>query len=79
MKHEYENNIKCPYCNWEDKDSWELQEDEDIVTCGSCEKDFNVTRDIEVTYSTSKIKCEENNHNFIYDHKHIQKRSFEDK
>lgn len=64
MKHEYENNIKCPYCNWEDGDSWEFGEDYGTATCGSCSKEFNVTRNVEVTYSTSRIECEDGKHNY---------------
>lgn len=60
MEHINENNIKCPYCDWEDKDSWEFGEDSGTYTCGSCEKEFNVERNVEVTYSTSRIDCEEN-------------------
>lgn len=59
MEHKYENNIKCPYCNWEDQDSWEFQDDEGIQICGNCEEEFNVERNVEVTYSTSRIDCEE--------------------
>ena len=76
MAHEYEKLIKCPYCNYEDQDSWEFTEDEETqVTCGRCEKDFNVSRQIEVTYSTSKIDCEVN-HNFLVDSRHIFKKKF---
>lgn len=57
MEHNYESNIKCPYCDWEDEDSWEFGEDEGTVTCGRCDEEFNVVREIEVTYSSSKIDC----------------------
>lgn len=60
MEHKHEDNIICPYCNYEDQDSWEFQEESGTQICGSCEKEFNVSRDIEVTYSTSRIDCEEN-------------------
>lgn len=59
MEHKYESNIKCPYCDWEDKDSWEFGQDNGIQTCGRCEEEFNVERQIEVTYTTSRIDCEE--------------------
>jgi len=60
MKHEYEDNIKCPYCDYEDNDSWEFTDEEGEYTCGECGEEFNVSRNIEVTYSTSRIDCEEN-------------------
>ena len=79
MEHKYEKNIKCPYCDWEDQDSWEFNEDSGVVNCGGCEKEFNVTRDIEVTYSTSRINCEENEteHDYQYESSFISKRKHE--
>ena len=76
MEYNNEQNIKCPYCGWEDNDSWEYDEDESIVSCGSCEKEFNATREIEVTYSTSRIKCKEGKHNYQLDTYHVQKRKY---
>ena len=79
MEHKYESNIKCPYCDWEDNDSWEFTEDSGTHTCGSCEKEFNVTRDIEVTYSTSRINCEEEGkkHNYQLENHFISKQEFD--
>ena len=50
-------------------------------TCGSCEKEFNVEREVEVTYSTSRIDCEENGneHNYEFDSVFVFKRKFEGK
>lgn len=64
MKHEYEQYIKCPYCDYEDLDSWEFDEEDAVVECKSCEKEFNVSRDVEVTYSTTRISCQDNNHKY---------------
>lgn len=64
MEHTYENQIKCPYCDWEDRDSWEFTEDEGEQTCGKCEKEFNVTRNVDITYSTSRISCKEGAHRY---------------
>ena len=77
MEHKYEKNIKCPYCDWEDQDSWEFTEDSGTWTCGSCEKEFNVDREIEVTYSTSRIKCEETEHDYQFESVFETKRKFE--
>ena len=50
MEHKYESNIKCPYCDWEDQDSWEFGEDSGTHTCGSCgrvnERDFLASNNI---------------------------------
>lgn len=40
MKHLHENNIKCPYCDWEDQDSWEFGEDSGAHTCDRCEEEY---------------------------------------
>ena len=79
MKHDYEHNIKCPYCDWEDHDSWEFGEDEGMLTCGNCEKEFNVVRNIEVTYSTTRINCEENGaeHDYQFESVFIRNQKFE--
>lgn len=73
MEHKYKINITCPYCEYEDKDSWEFNEDEGEQTCGKCEKDFNVTREVTVTYSTSRIECEEGKHKYKIEDFHIKK------
>jgi transposase-like protein len=50
-----EPNIKCPYCGWENHDSWEVGADSGKYDCGSCEKAFDYERDVQVTYSTHKL------------------------
>lgn len=79
MEHKYESNIKCPYCNYEDEDSWEFDQDEGTYTCRSCEEEFNVVKEIEVTYSTSMISCEEKDkeHEYELDYYFVSKRSYE--
>lgn len=79
MEHTCENNIKCPYCDYEWQDSWEFEEDSGTHTCGSCAKEFNVERHVEVTYSTSRIDCEENGseHNYEFESVFISKRKYE--
>lgn len=78
MEHLNERNIKCPYCNWEDNDSWEMQDYSDMRTCGDCGKEFNVERNIEITYSTFRINCEESDgdHNYQFDCVFKSKRKF---
>lgn len=79
MEHKYEPNIKCPYCDWEDNDSWEFTEDSGTHTCGNCENEFNVTREIGITYCTSRIDCEEkgNKHDYQFESVFMKKQKFE--
>jgi len=69
MAYDNEDNIKCPYCGYEDQDSWEFDQDSGVHGCGDCGKEFNVERDIAITYSTKKIDCKENQneHNYKFD------------
>jgi len=79
MEHKYQKEITCPYCNHEEFDSWQFTEESGLHACGSCEREFNVSRDIEVTYSTSKIDCEDNEsqHDYGYESAFVSKRKFE--
>lgn len=79
MVHNYESNIKCPYCDWEDNDSWEFGKDSGTYTCGDCGKEFNVERNVEITYSTTRINCEEkgNKHDYQFESVFIRKSKFE--
>jgi len=69
MKH-----IKCPYCGLEDNESYEFDQEDGTVECVDCEKEFNVSRTIEITYSTSKIACEDDEHDYKIDCYFISKR-----
>jgi len=57
---DYTREAVCPYCGWENSDSWELRLDGDgdstTIKCGECEKEFKVYLNLEVTYSTEKIE-----------------------
>ena len=81
MEHRRENSIKCPYCDWEDKDSWEFSEDSGTCTCGDCGKEFNVEREVEITYSTSKIDCGEKGiaHNYKFRSVFERKQKYENR
>ena len=66
-EYDMENNIKCPHCGYENPDSWELGgEDgyEDIITCGSCEKEFNMSVSVSVTYSSWVSDCADRGHEY---------------
>lgn len=55
----YTDELTCPYCGYEDRDSWECREDDGEATCGHCEKDYSYIRNVEVTYTTTEIcTCE---------------------
>lgn len=79
MKHTNEQNVKCPYCDSENEDSWELSEDSGTCFCGNCHKEFNYTRELTAVYHSSRINCEESNgkHNYQYDLSFESKRKHE--
>jgi transcription elongation factor Elf1 len=57
----YTSNIVCPYCGHEDRDSWEVDfgpgmEGDTRVWCGNCDEEFNVSRNVEVSYTSFPIK-----------------------
>lgn len=57
----YTSNIVCPHCGHEDRDSWEVDfgpslDGDTTVYCGRCEEEFNVSRNVEVSYTSFPIK-----------------------
>ena len=63
MRYETERteNIVCPYCGYEDRDSWEVDfgpgfDGDTTVVCGSCEQEFYASRMVDVCYTTKKLK-----------------------
>jgi len=60
----YTPNIICPYCGYEDHDSWEhnndLEDGPQVIFCGDCGEEFWCQMDIEVTYLTKKIEGTKN-------------------
>ena len=61
IDHDNTNNLVCPYCGYEDRDSWEVypgEEDLEVCECGSCGKEFRAWRNISITYSTEKLDDE---------------------
>ncbi len=49
---DYTDEIVCPHCGYEHSDSFEMSEGEQ--ECRDCGRPFEVTRDVQVTYSTTK-------------------------
>lgn len=58
----YKDEITCPYCGWEDGDSWESLEDGEME-CGECEKTFAYTSEREIHYTSY---CTDGNHKFVH-------------
>ncbi len=79
IEHEYTDNVVCPYCGYEDEDSWELDDDSGETECGSCDKKFEYSRNRSVDYCTSKIQCEEGKHEYVFDSEHVHYSDFSDK
>jgi DNA-directed RNA polymerase subunit RPC12/RpoP len=54
--------IVCPYCFFEESDSWEYNNDleygEIEIQCPECSKTFTVNMNVTVKYSTTKIDKE---------------------
>ena len=58
INHEFTDEIVCPYCGNECRNSWEFS-DEDRYECDECGKEFFHTRNVSIDYSTEKIcKCD---------------------
>jgi len=58
-KYEYVNFITCPYCGYEDQDSWkEHMDDGDHIktNCQSCGKEFRVQCDISIKYTSEPLE-----------------------
>jgi DNA-directed RNA polymerase subunit RPC12/RpoP len=52
---EYEKEMICPYCGYENTDSFEfIDEGEGVRICGRCGRDFEFTVNVSITYSTKK-------------------------
>lgn len=57
IDHEYTDNLICPYCGYEDQDSWELSESSDNYTCGDCSKNFTYNSSVSRTFTSQKADC----------------------
>lgn len=66
IDHEYTREIVCPYCGQKERDSWEFHDNYGTTECGSCGNHFSYSRDVDVTYNTSKL-CKENNQEHQWD------------
>lgn len=57
--HEYTDEITCPYCGYVDRNSGECPDEDDECICGDCGEVFQMVRNISVTYSTYRVKKED--------------------
>lgn len=57
IDHEYTDEAVCPYCGYKYSDSWELS-DEGTTECEECGKEFGFSREVSVSYSTKRVRCE---------------------
>jgi len=53
----YEQNIKCPYCGYENQDSWECEEQSEKYECGKCGSTFSYERQLTVEYNSVPVKA----------------------
>jgi len=56
INHYHTIEIVCPYCGYEEPDSWALMPDSDYTTCGVCDKEFSYERIVTTDYTTSKVE-----------------------
>ena len=54
-----EDNIICPYCGWEDINSWEYADGLAIeMDCPKCGRAFDLDVEVEVRYTTARRECD---------------------
>lgn len=53
---QFTSNITCPYCGYENQDSWECADDEDEEICGNCGSTFSYERIVTVEYTSYPVK-----------------------
>jgi hypothetical protein len=47
--------IICPYCGYEDFDSFEYRYNDGDINCSCCAKQFHYERNVDVMYTTKKL------------------------
>ena len=53
---DYTSEIVCPHCGYVHSDSWEAPDEDDEYQCGECLKTFAFRREIDVNYTSWKVK-----------------------
>ena len=52
----YTHQITCPYCGYENSDSWEADDEEDDYECSCCGSTFSYQRNVTVEYCSQPVK-----------------------
>lgn len=52
----YTSNIKCPYCGYEDEDSFEEPDEDEKHLCGMCKSVFSYQRIVTVEYCSQPVE-----------------------
>lgn len=52
----YTDQITCPYCGYENSDSWEADDDEYEYECPCCMSTFSYQRNVTVEYCSQPVK-----------------------
>ena len=50
-----EEEVTCPYCQYQKSDSWELGDD-GTQTCGECGKTYEWQRNVSTSYSSEGVE-----------------------
>ena len=53
------DNITCPYCGYENEDSWESDESDEHYECPNCGSYFSYEIEVSVSYYSSPVKKNE--------------------
>jgi len=53
---DYKHELTCPYCGYEESDSWELSDDDEEHECGRCGGIISYQRVVTVEYNSSPKK-----------------------
>lgn len=53
---DFTEQITCPYCGYENCDSWEADDDEDECKCPCCGSVFSYQRNVTVEYCSQPVK-----------------------
>lgn len=53
-KTDHTDTVICPHCGYKPLNSWEISDG--VHECADCENEFEVERDVVVTYSTTKVR-----------------------
>jgi len=57
IDHKYTSGLVCPYCGYEQSDSWESADSSNDDECGECGKHFSYDSQTERYFTTRKVPC----------------------